>query len=139
MPFRGQVSVKGVVLLDDRVLLVRNERAEWELPGGRLELDETPEQCVVREIAEETGWAVTCGPILDSYVYRINLPDIDARIFIVTYGCYLLRREELRLSAEHNDIGLFGRSDLASLNLPSGYRRSVRNWFAHRENRALGV
>jgi 8-oxo-dGTP pyrophosphatase MutT (NUDIX family) len=139
VPFRGQISVKGVVLLDERVLLVGNERAEWELPGGRLELDETPEQCVVREIAEETGWAVASGPILDSYVYRINLPDVDARIFIVTYGCYLLRREELRLSPEHNDIGLFTSAEVATLNVPSGYRRSVQNWFAHRENRALGV
>jgi 8-oxo-dGTP pyrophosphatase MutT (NUDIX family) len=138
MPFRGQVSVKGVVLLDDQVLLVRNERAEWELPGGRLELDEAPEECVTREIAEETGWPVASGPILDSYVYRIDLPDADVRIFIVTYGCYLLRREEPRLSAEHNDIGLFTAAEVASLNLPSGYRRSVESWFAHRENRARG-
>jgi ADP-ribose pyrophosphatase YjhB (NUDIX family) len=53
------VSVKGVVVRDGRVLLLHNERGEWELPGGRLEIGETPEQCVVREIAEETGWAVT--------------------------------------------------------------------------------
>jgi ADP-ribose pyrophosphatase YjhB (NUDIX family) len=47
------VSVKGVVVRDGRVLLLRNDRAEWELPGGRLEPGETPPQCVVREIAEE--------------------------------------------------------------------------------------
>jgi hypothetical protein len=28
---------------------------------------------------------------------------------------------------------------VSSLNLPIGYRRSVRTWFAHREKRALGV
>jgi 8-oxo-dGTP pyrophosphatase MutT (NUDIX family) len=136
MTFTGQVSVKGVVLHAHRVLLVRNERLEWELPGGRLELDETPEVCVVREIAEETGWPVASGPILDSYVYQ---PVPGVRIFLVTYGCYLLRREELRLSVEHNDIGLFAQDEISSLNLPSGYRRSVRTWFAHGENRALGV
>lgn len=136
MAYAGQVSVKGVVLLDDRVLLLRNERAEWELPGGRLELDETPQECVVREIAEETGWPSVCGPILDSYVFQ---PVPGARLFLVTYGCYLLRREELRLSVEHNDIGLFSAEEVASLNLPSGYRHSVRTWFAHGENRALGV
>ena len=30
------VSVKGVVVRANRVLLLRNERDEWELPGGRL-------------------------------------------------------------------------------------------------------
>lgn len=46
------VSVKGVVVSLGRVLLLRNDRDEWELPGGRIEPGETPEQFVVREIAE---------------------------------------------------------------------------------------
>jgi ADP-ribose pyrophosphatase YjhB (NUDIX family) len=46
------VSVKGVTARDGRILLLRNDRGEWELPGGRLETGETPEQCVVREIAD---------------------------------------------------------------------------------------
>lgn len=31
------VSIKGVVVRDGRVLLLKNERDEWELPGGRIE------------------------------------------------------------------------------------------------------
>ncbi len=49
---RFPVSVKGVTVQDGRVLLLENKRAEWELPGGKLELGE---DCVVREIGEETG------------------------------------------------------------------------------------
>jgi ADP-ribose pyrophosphatase YjhB (NUDIX family) len=45
------VSVKGVVVRDSRVLLLKNEREEWELPGGKLELGEEPAACVAREIA----------------------------------------------------------------------------------------
>jgi hypothetical protein len=52
------VSVKGVVIRDGRVLLLRNERDEWELPGGKLELGEDPASCVAREITEEAGWPV---------------------------------------------------------------------------------
>ena len=46
------ISVKGVVVRDGAVVLLRNERGEWELPGGRLERGEDPEGCVAREVAE---------------------------------------------------------------------------------------
>ena len=36
------VSVKGVAVQSGRVLLLENERNEWELPGGKLELREEP-------------------------------------------------------------------------------------------------
>jgi 8-oxo-dGTP pyrophosphatase MutT (NUDIX family) len=46
------------------VLLLRNEREEWELPGGKLELGEEPAVCAAREIVEEVFWPVTVGPLL---------------------------------------------------------------------------
>jgi 8-oxo-dGTP pyrophosphatase MutT (NUDIX family) len=41
------VSVKGVAFQKGRVLLLQNERNEWELHGGKLELHEDPADCVV--------------------------------------------------------------------------------------------
>lgn len=36
----------------------------WTLPGGRIEGGESAREAVVREVAEETGLAVVCGPLL---------------------------------------------------------------------------
>ena len=52
---RLPISVKGVLIRRGHLLVLRNERGEWELPGGRLDDGETPEEAVVREIREETG------------------------------------------------------------------------------------
>ncbi|MET8223051.1 NUDIX domain-containing protein [Streptomyces sp. NPDC005301] len=51
------VSVAGVVVREDgRLLAIRRaDNGAWELPGGILELDETPEAGVAREVMEETG------------------------------------------------------------------------------------
>ncbi|WP_196812072.1 NUDIX domain-containing protein [Nocardia sp. CNY236] len=51
-----------------------------------MEPDETPEQCVAREITEEIQWPVTTGPILDSWIYQIDAA--EKHVFIVTYGYY---------------------------------------------------
>lgn len=125
------VSVKGVVVRDGRVLLLHNERDEWELPGGRLEVGETPQQCVAREITEETGWQVTTGPILDSWLYYINAA--EKHVFIVTYGCHLdPGQDDLDpvLSHEHGKVGLFTRQDVPDLVIPQGYKDSIATWYA---------
>jgi 8-oxo-dGTP pyrophosphatase MutT (NUDIX family) len=124
---RFPVSVKGVVGRAGKVVLVKNERDEWELPGGRLEADEAPEHCVAREIAEELGLAVAVGPLLDCWVYE---PVPARRVLIVAYGCRLTSDAPPRLSDEHQALDWFDARALGALALPAGYRRAIARWFA---------
>lgn len=57
---RHSVSVAAAVVDDAGRLLViqRRDNGRWELPGGVLELDETPLAGVCREVEEETGFRV---------------------------------------------------------------------------------
>jgi 8-oxo-dGTP pyrophosphatase MutT (NUDIX family) len=121
------VSVKGVAVQGGRVLLLENERAEWELPGGKLELGEDPVDCVVREISEEAGWQVTAGPLLDCWQYHIR-PGSD--VVIVTYGCFVHSTDPPVISNEHKRIGRFLPGQVPDLVMPEGYKRSVATWFA---------
>ncbi len=123
--FRFPVSVKGVVYHDGKVVLLKNERDEWELPGGKLELGETPEACVVREIEEELGLAVTIGPLLDSWVYHIY-EGVD--VLILTYGSYPTPFSEITHSPEHKAVGLFSSEEVPFLRMPGGYKKSIQTW-----------
>ena len=126
-PTAFPISVKGVVLDSaDRVLLLKNARDEWELPGGRLEIGETPEQCVAREVFEETRWKVRTGPILDTWMHYIEAA--DKYVFIVTYGCHPESDIEPVVSHEHEEIGLFAAFEIDRLDIPDGYRRSIAAW-----------
>jgi 8-oxo-dGTP pyrophosphatase MutT (NUDIX family) len=130
------VSVKGVALDDGgRVALLKNERDEWELPGGRLEpSDPSPEAAVEREIEEETGWIVKAGPLLNVWIYQ-PLPDTlpERRVVIVTYGCTVANPDrEPVVSHEHKQLGLFTADEIPDLNMPDGYKASIATWFRRR-------
>jgi 8-oxo-dGTP pyrophosphatase MutT (NUDIX family) len=121
------VSVKGVAVQAGKVLLLENERNEWELPGGKLELGEDPADCVVREIREETGWQVTAGPLLDCWQYHIRE---GSDVVIVTYGCPVLSTDPPVVSSEHKRAGLFAPAEVPGLVMPDGYKHSITAWCA---------
>ena len=57
---KHSVSVAGIVVREDGCVLVirRDDNGHWEAPGGVLELDESFEDGVRREVLEETGLVV---------------------------------------------------------------------------------
>ena len=116
--------MKGVVQDEHGVLLALNERDEWELPGGQLEEGETPEQCVVREIFEETSLVVAAGCLLDAWVFEV-IP--GRQVLILAYICDLTGPDVagIRASAEHADVRFVAWGELDGLALPVGYRRAI--------------
>jgi 8-oxo-dGTP pyrophosphatase MutT (NUDIX family) len=126
---RYAVSIKGVVFNEqDRVILLLNDRQEWELPGGRIEPGESPVECVAREFKEELDIAISAEVLLDSYLFEV----IPARhVFVVTYGCRLAGAFVPKTSEEHLLAATFDVHDLPR-NLPDGYRSSILAWHTRR-------
>src|ERR1700730_17926285 len=118
--YRFPVSVKGIVYHSGKVVLLKNERDEWELPGGKLELGESPEVCVVREIEEELGLTAQTGPLLDSWVYHI-FDGVD--VLILTYGCYPTPFATVPRSPEHKAVGMFSLEEIPALRMPESYKK----------------
>jgi ADP-ribose pyrophosphatase YjhB (NUDIX family) len=92
-PPRPIVGVGAVVLVDGRVVLVKRRHeplaGQWSLPGGTLELGETLEAGVAREVLEETGLVVDVGPLLEVFD-RIVLDEtrrVRYHFVLVDYLC----------------------------------------------------
>lgn len=119
MTGRFSVSIKGVLIENGNAILLENERAEWELPGGRLEIGET------REFEGEIGAIVTVERLLDCWVYEV-LP--TRHVVIVTFGVRRADSGTLRHSSEHRRLGWFRLEEIGGLAMPEGYRRSIHDW-----------
>jgi 8-oxo-dGTP pyrophosphatase MutT (NUDIX family) len=127
--YRFPVSVKGVVVRGDMVVLLRNRRDEWELPGGKLELGESPERCVAREIEEELGLDVAPTALVDSWVYDIAA---GTHVLVLTYGCIERSARAAVLSDEHTRFEWIPLGEVARLPMPIGYKASIARWTAQR-------
>jgi 8-oxo-dGTP diphosphatase len=75
---RPIVGVGAVIMLEGKILLEqrKNEpgKGKWSVPGGKVELGETPEQTIIRETKEETGLVVD-NPVLIDVVSQVTLDE----------------------------------------------------------------
>ena len=133
------ISVKGVLFRkingSAEVLLLRHDRNEWELPGGRPEAGETPEECLAREILEETGLVVEVGSCIHSGVLTILPPHTPSAtdVLISAYGCHLKSPPDtnaaIALSDEHKAAAWICVENLVDLSdVPEIYKAAVLSW-----------
>lgn len=93
-PEHPVVGVGGVVVRNGRALIVKRahepRKGEWSLPGGLLELGESLQDAVRREIKEETMLDVAVGPILETFdrVHRDERGRIRYHFVIVDFVCW---------------------------------------------------
>ncbi|MDQ3099558.1 MAG: NUDIX domain-containing protein [bacterium] len=79
------IRCEAVIIKDNKILLIYCKKRELEyyvLPGGSLEANETLEQCVLREIKEETTVIASVEKLL--YVYDIK-DDLKKYLFLCKY------------------------------------------------------
>lgn len=127
------VGVVGIVTNErDELLLFRHtyrRSAPWGLPAGFLERGEQPEQALVREIEEESGFDVDISPVRTVYA------DPDRAVVTVVFSG-VLTGGSFRPSEEVDDARFFNQHDLPPL--PREQRRLL-DMFLHERGSALRV
>jgi 8-oxo-dGTP diphosphatase len=121
-PDRPVVSVGAVVIDDDRVLLVKRGheplKGAWSLPGGVVEIGESLQGALIREVREETCLDVEVGAVVDvlDRISRDEAQRIEYHYVIVDYLCRAVGGA-LACASDADDARWVSRADLESYHL----------------------
>lgn len=124
------VGVGGVVVREGRALLIRRGKeplyGRWTVPGGTVELGETLEEALVREMEEETGLRVEPIKLLTVFdrIHREGERVVFHHV-IVDYLCRW-RSGEARAASDALEVAWASAADLARYDLPAKALEVVR-------------
>jgi 8-oxo-dGTP diphosphatase len=112
------------VFENNKVLLIKRGeepfKGKWSLPGGMIEMNEDAEQCIIREVFEETGLNVVPECLIRLY----SNPDRDPRkVIVALYHCKLISGE-LNRGSDASEAHWFSLDDLPEL---AGDRKKMIN------------
>lgn len=133
-----KVDVRGAVFDGDRVLLVR-ERSDgrWTLPGGWVDVNDSPSHAVAREIREESGYearAVKLAALVDKN--RHPHPPALHHIYKLLFLCELLGGKA-QASAETDAVDFFPVSTLPELSPGRILKSQIERLYQHQLERSL--
>ena len=117
------VGVRGAVIDEhNRVFLVRHTYVRgWHLPGGGVEVGESAQEALRRELREEAGIELTGAPVLHGIFFNSNASRRDHVVVYVVRAFSVV--DEKRRDLEIAGAGFFAISELPSEIAPSSRAR----------------
>ena len=89
------IDVAAALVVRDGRLLITQRYADahlgglWEFPGGKREVDETFEECLMRELREELGIEVAVGELVESLTHAYP----EKTVHLKFYRCRWVKHE----------------------------------------------
>ena len=124
-------AVGGIIFKENSVLLTKRVKPpgqnKWSIPGGKVQLGETLEAAVIRELWEETSLEVRpirVGKVLDR-IFREPDGRVSFHYVIVDYVCHVIRGES-KPGSDAADVGYFEIGTLDSLDMTDGTAEVIR-------------
>ena len=122
--FALQISAKGVIVADDKVLLLRSPDGNWDLPGGKVEMGEDILAGFQREVLEETGLVVVPEKLVSVRTKNSKRQDV-LRLTFLCRADLDAAADRVRLSAEHEGCEFVPLRKVHKLKIQGRHRRPI--------------
>lgn len=131
-----KLDARGVVFQGDGILLVQERRdGRWTLPGGWVDVGESPSEAVTREVLEESGYRTRAVKLLALYDRdRQGHPPHPWHSWKALFLCEPLDEKQEPLGHETSAARFFTRDQLSELSMYPVTPRYVQLGFDHQDH-----
>lgn len=129
-----KVDVRAAVFQDDKILLVKErEDGCWTLPGGWVDVGESPSQAIVREVYEESGYQTKVVKLLALYDRnhpRHEHPPMRHHVYKLFFHCEIMGGAPTE-NFETTEVGFFAAQQIPELSLTRVVPSQISRLFEH--------
>ncbi len=127
-----KLDVRGAIFKNDQILLVRErDDGRWTLPGGWVDVNESPSEAVVREVFEESGYHTKALKLLAlSDKHKHDYPPQWPHAYKSFFLCELLGGQP-RTNLEISAIGFFAEDQIPALSYDRISPLQIKRLFLH--------
>jgi 8-oxo-dGTP diphosphatase len=135
------LGVKALILKEGKLLLLQlnpqrlksAKKDSWDIPGGRIQINELLEDALKREVYEETGLKIIpIRPFMMALSHiRIPIQDHDVGLVFATYVCEIVGDISISLSDEHTHFDWFEpnkAAELLKVSYPDALTEKIARW-----------
>ncbi len=129
--FEGKVAQKAVIVRDGKVLVLRDPRMGyeiWELPGGRLNINEDPKAGLAREIEEELGISCEVGEVV--HLAQFLQGNEQKNALMIAYLCKTAPEAVIKMAPEEvSEVRYITKEDMDSMKFFPEYEDTLKIYF----------
>lgn len=130
-----KIDVRAAVFHENKILLVKErDNTGWSLPGGWADIGQSPGECVIREVKEESGFDVEAVKLIAIHDRdRHNHPKMPFYVYKIVFLCRFLGGCA-STSIETSDAGFFDEDKIPPLSAIRITPEQIRRYFCFYRN-----
>lgn len=114
--FNQRPCVGALIVQNKKMLLAKRTampyKGWWDIPGGFMDIDETPQEAISREVKEELGLHIEIQRFINFYPDTYNYKGVIVPLLSIYFSCGLKGNQKIELSDELNAYNWFPLHDL---------------------------
>jgi len=123
------VGLKAFIAHGEKLLIIQDQDGQWELPGGKVQIEEDVAAALSREIREEIGenTDIEIGSAFHAWIRQPH-PNIKFLLFLVGFHCSW-KGGEISISPEHKNFRWITKEEVESIDFENMYKDAIKVYF----------